>query len=66
MRHVLRPFDKYLILASDGVWDVITDEDMYRLHLTVSNCEEFVRLVVKTAMNRGSLDNISCIVIKLN
>lgn len=25
VRHVLRPFDKYLILASDGVWDTISD-----------------------------------------
>ena len=25
VRYVLRPFDKYLIIASDGVWDVITD-----------------------------------------
>jgi serine/threonine protein phosphatase PrpC len=65
-KHFITDRDKYVIVASDGVWDVITDEDMYRLHLTVSNSEEFVRLIVKTAMNRGSLDNISCIVIKLN
>ena len=26
VRHVLRPFDKYLILASDGVWDTVSDE----------------------------------------
>lgn len=25
VRHVLRPFDKYLIIASDGVWDTVTD-----------------------------------------
>jgi len=25
VRHVLRPFDKYLIIASDGVWDTISD-----------------------------------------
>ena len=26
VRHVLRPFDKFLIIASDGVWDTVTDE----------------------------------------
>jgi serine/threonine protein phosphatase PrpC len=26
VRHVIRPFDKYLILASDGVWDTLTDQ----------------------------------------
>ena len=25
VRHVLRPFDKYLIMGSDGVWDTISD-----------------------------------------
>lgn len=25
VRHVLRPFDKYLIIASDGIWDTVTD-----------------------------------------
>lgn len=25
VRHVLRPFDKYLIIASDGVWDTLND-----------------------------------------
>ncbi len=25
VRHVLRPFDKYLIIASDGVWDTVSD-----------------------------------------
>ena len=24
-KHVLRPFDKFLVIASDGVWDVLTD-----------------------------------------
>ena len=26
VRHVMRPFDKTLILASDGVWDTISDQ----------------------------------------
>ena len=25
-RHVLRPTDKFLVMASDGVWDVLEDE----------------------------------------
>jgi protein phosphatase 1L len=26
VRHVLRPFDKYLIIASDGIWDTVSDD----------------------------------------
>jgi len=26
VRHILRPFDKYLIIASDGIWDTVSDE----------------------------------------
>lgn len=25
VKHVLRPFDKYLVIASDGVWDTVND-----------------------------------------
>lgn len=31
VRHVLRPFDKYLIIASDGVWDTVTDDQAVAL-----------------------------------
>lgn len=24
-KHAIRPFDKYLIIATDGVWDVMDD-----------------------------------------
>ena len=27
VRHVLRPFEKHLIIASDGVWDTVSDEE---------------------------------------
>ena len=26
-KHVLRPFDKHLVIASDGVWDCLEDQD---------------------------------------
>jgi len=58
--------DKYLILASDGVWDVINDDEMFRLSNTVSNSDEFCKVIIKNSLLRGSRDNMSCLVIKLN
>ena len=34
IRHVLRPFDKYLVIASDGVWDTVNDSQ------AISLCKE--------------------------
>ena len=57
--------DKYIILASDGVWDVIQDDELFKLSQSISNSDEFAKLIIKTSLLRGSQDNISCIVIKL-
>ena len=31
VRHVLRPFDKFLVIASDGVWDTVNDQQAIEL-----------------------------------
>ena len=58
--------DLYLIIASDGVWDVIKDEEckgfMELFGDTFNNCKN----LVKECLNRGSTDNVSCFVIRLN
>lgn len=64
-KHFVSDKDKYLVLASDGVWDVIMDEELLKLSQTVLNADEFCKLIIKTALLRGTQDNISCIVIKL-
>lgn len=64
-KHFVSEKDKYLILASDGVWDVILDEELLKLSQTVLNADEFSKLIIKTSLLRGTQDNISCIVLKL-
>ena len=58
--------DSYLIIASDGVWDVINDEECLRLTQSNSNTLQICKNIVVESLNRGSQDNISCFVIKLN
>eukprot|EP00457_Paulinella_chromatophora_P012257 gb/GEZN01012455.1/.p1 GENE.gb/GEZN01012455.1/~~gb/GEZN01012455.1/.p1 ORF type:complete len:298 (+),score=29.77 gb/GEZN01012455.1/:103-996(+) len=64
--HQLREGDDFLILATDGVWDVLTNEQACNL---VESCKENVRAaarkITETASARGSTDNITTIVVDL-
>ena len=68
--HVVRTLvtddDLYLIIASDGIWDVIKDEELLTLVNHNMNTLEICRNIVLESLNRGSQDNISCFVIGLN
>jgi len=66
VRTELNMGDKYIILASDGVWDALDDNEVYSLSLIVKNSKELCDIIVKNAIDKGSMDNISCFVIKLN
>lgn len=57
--------DKFVIIASDGVWDSLGDNDVFKLSLNYSTAYELANAIVKTAISKGSKDNTSCIVIKL-
>lgn len=67
---ILNKEDKYLIIASDGVWDVLDDNMIFDLKydLGFSNnikCQIISDNIVKKCKQLESKDNISCIVIKL-
>ena len=55
----------YCVLASDGVWDVLKPEEVAKITQN-RNVNELAKTIVETAIDRGSEDNISCIVIELN
>ena len=55
----------YCVLASDGVWDVLSPDEVARI-IKDNKFEETAKEIVETAIDRGSEDNISCIVIELN
>ena len=57
--------DRYLIIASDGVWDTLSDYEVYKLSLNNFTAVNLANSIVKTAITRGSKDNTSCIVVKL-
>lgn len=59
--------DEFLVLACDGVWDVMSNEEICdfisaRLKLT-DNLETVCNEVIDTCLNKGSKDNMSIIII---
>jgi len=65
-RLLLKPTDKWLIIATDGVWDWFEEKDL----LTITNKKEttaksIAQEIVKKSLEQGSRDNITCLVIKL-
>ena len=57
--------DKYIIIASDGVWDVLDDLEVYKLSLMSENSKELCSNIIDNSLKRKSKDNLSCFVIKL-
>ena len=54
---------KYVILASDGIWDVIDLDTIVGMGQASKNVGEFCEDIVKLAINKNTKDNVSCIVI---
>ncbi|KAJ8536869.1 hypothetical protein K7X08_035270 [Anisodus acutangulus] len=55
-----------LVLASDGLWDVVPNEDAISLAQAEEEPETAARKLTETAFTRGSADNITCIVVKFH
>jgi len=54
---------KRLILACDGVWDVISDEEAVDLIINAKEPQEASEILKNLALKRGSTDNISVMVV---
>lgn len=57
---------RYLVIASDGVWDFVTQDMLQTLSILNEKTDEFTNAIVNSAINKKSRDNISCIVLKFN
>jgi PPM family protein phosphatase len=53
--------DRYL-LCSDGLTDVVSDEDVHEVLSTVADADEAVSHLITLAIRNGGPDNITCIV----
>ncbi|GAA0168185.1 protein phosphatase [Lithospermum erythrorhizon] len=55
-----------LVLASDGLWDVVSNEDAASLAAMEEDPEAAAQKLTETAFTRGSADNITSIVVKFH
>ena len=58
--------DTCLILACDGLWDVVTDKECIDYIADQEDPAEAAHMLVDFALEQGSTDNISVIVIKFD
>lgn len=64
--HKIRDEDLYIVIASDGIWDSVCEEELMQMGGDKLSSDDFSKNLVKLARDKGTRDNISCIVIKLN
>ena len=62
----LAPGDNFLILACDGVWDVISDQEAVDLIKNEPDIQKAAEILKNRALEKGSTDNISVMVINLS
>ncbi|CAF1756466.1 hypothetical protein HID58_087567 [Brassica napus] len=55
---------EFLVIAADGLWDVVPNEDAVSLPQSEEEPEAVARKLTFTASTRGSADSITCIVVK--
>ena len=57
---------KYVVVASDGVWDMVKENELLQLSKNRKNAEGFCKDLVKLAIDKDTKDNVSCIVISFD
>ncbi|XP_054786106.1 probable protein phosphatase 2C 11 isoform X1 [Prosopis cineraria] len=56
----------FIIIASDGLWNVISNKEAVSLVQNITDAEAASRELIKEAYTRGSSDNITCLVVRFD
>ena len=70
-RRTIDKEDEFLVIASDGVWDVMTSQESVLyvrryLALNGGDVDKCAKAIVKQALLLGSVDNVSAVIVVLN
>lgn len=63
--HELSDDCSHLIVACDGIWDVLTDEQASNFVLNASSAQNAAVTLLRQSLKEGSTDNISVMVVEL-
>ncbi|XP_057868699.2 probable protein phosphatase 2C member 13, mitochondrial [Cryptomeria japonica] len=51
-----------LVITTDGLWDVVSNDEVVSLVKSIENPEAAARKLTEIAFNKGSANNITCVV----
>jgi len=57
--------DTHLILACDGLWDVVSDQEACDIVSHQSNAQDMCYMLLRIALEKGTTDNVSIVVVCL-
>ena len=57
--------DQFLILASDGIWDLVNEKEIQQLIKKNNNSEKLCAMIIKKALDKEAWDNMSVFAIRL-
>lgn len=57
--------DDFLIIACDGLWDVLEDQEACELIRDITDPDEAARILVRMALEKGTTDNVTVMVVLL-
>jgi protein phosphatase len=60
-----RPDEGYLLICSDGLWNIVQEEKISDIILNSPSPQEAVSLLIEAANQAGGPDNISVILVDL-
>ena len=63
---MINDLDEYIIIASDGLWDVIEDQQAINLLKEAPGIKAKARALIDYALKHESQDNVTVFIARLN
>eukprot|EP00290_Baffinella_frigidus_P007367 CAMPEP_0180131982 /NCGR_PEP_ID=MMETSP0986-20121125/8730_1 /TAXON_ID=697907 /ORGANISM="non described non described, Strain CCMP2293" /LENGTH=597 /DNA_ID=CAMNT_0022071935 /DNA_START=216 /DNA_END=2009 /DNA_ORIENTATION=- len=61
----LTPGDEFLVIATDGLWDVCTSHRACDMMTSIGDAKRAARMLVDLALHQGTFDNVGVVVVDL-